>query len=183
METQIRDQLKQLNRANIVLWGAILSGMLILVIAAYLFKTFGILDFPAVRDTGIFRNVFLMIILILLFVILYIKRSLLTAEKITEKAQTSPAAAEADAMLPLVQHFGTNSALLLKTVKLLRRYYLFVWTIADLIVVLGFVEYVLTLNFQSLMIYAIVGLYSLIINYPTVSLLEKCYLKIEAMQS
>jgi hypothetical protein len=55
-----------------------------------------------------------------------------------------------------------------------------IWSIANLIVMIGFIQYILALQFESFLIYSAVGIFSLAINFPKFTIIEILYLKIDA---
>ena len=144
---------EQFYKTNVMIWGAIMIGMVILVVITYFLDQTG--TFQSVPETLEFKNIFFALILIVALAVLFLKRSYFDFDKIYSKIQAN------------VQDIKV--AYLSK----LRINYVIIWALSEAIIMFGFVEYVLVGDFQSFLLYAVVGLYAILINYPKRSLFDK----------
>ena len=55
----------------------------------------------------------------------------------------------------------------------IRTNYLIIWSLADAIMILGFIGYILATDFSDFLIFAIVGVYALLINMPREAVLHR----------
>jgi hypothetical protein len=56
----------------------------------------------------------------------------------------------------------------------IRRNYIIVWSLAEIICLIGFINYIFAVNFQTYLVFAIVSIYSILINFPRQKLAEQC---------
>ena len=171
-------KLRKIHRVNLLIWGSILFGIIVLAVIAIVFKNLNIVTEPVIYNLRQLDNLMLLITIFLLFFIFYLKRNYLTPIKIIEQAEKKDLNLEQGDAAELVNEFGKEAEKLAKALILMRRYYIFVWVTAELIVLLGFLEYILALYFKGFLIYVIVGMFSLAINFPLFSKIERCYLKL-----
>ncbi|MBN2425360.1 MAG: hypothetical protein JXR46_02355 [Calditrichaceae bacterium] len=179
MDDNLRDKTRQLHRVNRLLWLSILSGIIILNVVAFIFHEFRLISPPYLTNLALFLNLLLIIALILLFLVIYIKRNYLTPEKLVERARVRNLQITSPDVDDLVKNLGEKAVWLLKAMIIMRRYFMVIWSIANLIVLIGFISYIITLNLETFFIYSIVGLYSLAINFPRFALIESCYHRID----
>jgi hypothetical protein len=148
MEDSLVEQISMAHKKNMILWGAILAGMLILFTITYYINTQGI--FTPVAETREIGQILFIVAVVLALVILVLKRSVLTPEKIADRIPGTLSKPERDAAA--LNRIGTN--------------YVIVWALSEAIMVTGFINYVLLTNFNDFLIFSIVALYSLVINIP-----------------
>ena len=172
MEQEFRDKARRIYRLNRTLWVATIVGMLFLNLFVLIFNHYGIVSEPSVENIANFDNLIMGIILMLAILILYIKRNYLTPKKIVERAKKKDLSIVPDDVRDLLQEFGNEGNLMAKALIIMRRYYLLIWSVANLITILGFIDYIVALRFQSFWIYSIVAVYSMVINFPKFDTIE-----------
>ncbi len=175
MEERLRQKLRILYRGNRVLWFAVLFGILTLMGVGYVLHATGTLATKPLGTRDSVSNIFLFIALLLLYIIFHIKRTYLTPKKLIWRARRKKVDFVAPDAADFVAEFGEKADLLIKALMLLRRYYMVIWSIANVITLLGFVEFVISGTLRVLITYGVVSLYSLFINYPSFKLIERCY--------
>lgn len=176
MEERLRQKLRNLYRVNRVLWFAIFFGILTLIVVGYVLHTTGtIVPNAKTGPHGTLSTVFLIVALILLYLVFHIKRTYLTPKKLIWRARRKKVDLAGPDVTDFVAEFGEKADILVKTLMLLRRYYMVIWSIANLITLLGFVEFVVSGEFRVLATYGVVSLYSLAINFPSFKLIERCH--------
>jgi len=145
----------EFHKKNMIIWGAILLGMIAISAVAYFLENS--LIFVPVPEGIAIKNILFIIAILFAVAILYLKRSFLSPETVVAKA---------------VNILPENPAeyVLLN----IRKNYIILWALSELILFMGFVEYVFVVNFRSFLIYAVVGIYALVINIPKQSFNEKC---------
>jgi len=82
----------------------------------------------------------------------------------------------------LVTEFGDDAVQLAKTLIIMRRYFMLVWSIANIILVFGFIAFILASQFQTFLIYSVVSIYSTIINFPFFRLIENSAILLDEMK-
>jgi hypothetical protein len=172
MEKDFRDKVRRIYRLNRMLWIAIFSGMLLLNLFVVIFDYYGIVSGPSVKNIANFDNLTMGIILMLTVLILYVKRNYLQPKKIVERAKKKDLSIIPDDVRDLLQEFGSEGDIMAKSLLILRRYFMLIWSLANLIIILAFVDYIVALTYQSFWIYSIVGLYSMVINFPKFDTIE-----------
>ena len=60
----------------------------------------------------------------------------------------------------------------------IRRNYIIIWSLAEIICLIGFINYIFAVNFQTYLVFAIVSIYSILINFPRQKLAEQCLEKL-----
>lgn len=178
MEENFRSKLRHIHRVNRLLWNIILVDVLIISVIAIVLWYFNVLSEPVFYHLKTFNDISLIIVIILLFTIMYLKRTYLQPTKIIERANRKQLHIETVDVVNFVQEFGKEANVIAKALFIMRRYYMVVWSIANLIVLIGFISFILSLHLNNFIIYGIVGLYSLLINFPRFSIVEDCYYKI-----
>jgi hypothetical protein len=145
----------QYHRTNILIWGAIISFVIILTLLAYYLDSSNTL-LPAESAAQVNQVLFLMAVVIA-FGILFFKRSLFNPKKIIESPIEKPLPEKIDFVLAR-----------------LRRNYVIVWAMGEIIGVIGFVNYMFTVDIQYLLVFTVVSIYSILINMPRISVAESC---------
>jgi hypothetical protein len=141
-------------KTNLIIWVAIIIGMLILIGVTYLLDQSN--TFQPVAETLEVKNVLFALILTSALAVLFLKRSFLDFNKIYSKIKSS-------------DNQEKKSVFFNK----LRSNYIIIWSISESIIILAFVEYILIVKFDSFIIYAVIGLYAIVVNFPRKSLFEK----------
>jgi len=176
VDDKFRQKLRNLYRVNRVLWFAVFLGVVILIAVGYVMHKLGtIAPSSAQHPQDSVSTVFLIIALVLLYIVFHMKRTYLTPKKLIWRARRKKVELAGPDVVDFVAEFGEKADVLIKTLMLLRRYYMVIWSIANLITLLGFVEFVVSGQFRVLATYGIVSLYSLLINFPSFKLIERCY--------
>jgi hypothetical protein len=178
MEDNFRSKLRRIHRVNRILWNAILADIIILSIIALILWYFQILTEPVLYNLKTFNDISLIIVVLSLFTIMYLKRTYLVPSKIVDRAKRKELHIEASDVIDFIQEFGKEANLIAKALIIMRRYFMVIWSIANLIVLIGFIAFIVSLSLRNFVIYGIVGLYSLLINFPRFSIVEECYYRI-----
>lgn len=142
------EQIAAAHQKNMLIWTAILAGMLILIAVVYFLDASAVfVPVPGSRQYG---QIFFIAAIVLASTILLLKRNVFLPEKIVKRvAQKLAMADQCDAVLARI-----------------RVNFLIVWTLAEGILITGFINYILTTDFNNFLIFAVVAVYSLIINIP-----------------
>jgi len=143
------------HRMNIFLWGAILGAIIILTLAVFILNTNDVLQ-PA-TDVGTTTQILFILAVCAAIAILLLKRSVFSAERIVRNARK--------------QAGSDQEKLIFNT---LRRNWIIIWTLAELIAILGFFHYVLTTQINNYLIFVVVSVYSLLINMPKEGFVIRC---------
>jgi len=150
------EQIAAAHKKNTVIWIAILSGMVILSAVVYLLDSQAIFTpIPDSRQTG---QILFITAVLLAGAILILKRSIFLPEKVVLKIPKSTAGKNQDDVLLARIRFN----------------YLIVWSLGEAILIIGFINYIFTTDFNNFLIFAIVGIYSLLINKPREDTLHRC---------
>ena len=151
------------HRANLIIWSAILSGIVILVIVISVLDS---LEFILATETAAYveKILFLIAIALALMVIIF-KRSIFLPANLVNSVRS---AVEPD----------KEKALFDK----IRRNYIIIWVLAESICIIGIIDYLLFVQLNSFLIYSVVSIYSLLINIPRQSKVEKCFELLDTTQ-
>ena len=145
---------EQYYKTNMIIWLAIIIGMAMLIGVTYFLDQSN--TFQPIAESLEVKNVLFALILISALAVLFLKRSFLDFDKVYSKIET-------------IDNQEKKSALFSK----LRANYIIIWAISESIIIFGFIEYVLICDYKSFMLYAIIGLYAIVVNFPKKSLFEK----------
>lgn len=172
MDNSIEIGLINLHKKIKFLWLAVLTGMLAIIFLAWILFQFQWIDLAPLVNSKAADKVALVLIVILVFAIFFLKRSHLVASKIKEKSSkyANQINREEFSFLKLENE---KHAVFAASVFYLNRVFLRIWLLADCIVIIAFFNFVVALN--PFLIYCVVGLYSLIANYPTLKVYKKLY--------
>ncbi len=147
--------LKEFQRSSVLIWAAIITSVIILSVLAF------VLDeseaFVPVNSAVQINQVMFLIAVALAFAILFFKRSLFIPGKIVD--------------IPPEKPFPQRTELVLMR---LRKNYIIVWALGEAICIIGFINYIFTVDFQHFLVFAVVSLYSVLINMPRIAIAEKC---------
>lgn len=139
--------MQNFHKTNMTLWGAILGGVIILsMVVYYLHSSESVTALPESQDVA---QVMFFAAVILAIGILFLKRSVLAPAKIVKSAK----------------NLSEESAEQFVISKI-RRNYVIIWAMAELICLLGFFNYIMLADIQNYLIFAVVSIYSLLINMP-----------------
>ena len=174
MNTEYYSKLREIHRVNRVLWIALLSGMGILVLTAALFRFGGLLETAVPTAGSRTDNIILVITLALLFIVFYLKRHYLVPAKIVARARKKKIAAGSGDIAGFIAEFGEEVAVIAYALIIMRRYFMLVWSIANIILLLGFIVFIAAGQFQTFLIYAVISAYSMGINFPSFRIIEQC---------
>ena len=147
--------IKNAHRINLTIWIAIISFIVVLTMITFFIDSMSPIQ-PVEGANQINQFAFLLAV-VLAFAILIFKRTLFMPEKILAK-------------------YKHESAELLTTLCLnqIRKNYIIEWAMGEAICILGFVNYILTANRQYFLVFAVVSIYSVLINMPRIALLKRC---------
>ncbi len=144
--------MQKFHKSNMILWGAITSGLVILTAVVYYLDTTSAI--APVQDSQDTAQLMFVAAVVLAIVILVLKRSVLAPAKIVQHARGLP---EDQAKIFVMSRLKKN--------------YIIIWALAELICLLGFFNYMLLSDFQNYLIFAIVSIYSMLVNMPREALL------------
>jgi len=149
------ENLKQYHRTNILLWVSILSFVVILTVLAYILDTTN--EMQSVQNAVQINQVMFLLAVVIAFGILFLKRSLFNPKKIIESPFEKSLPEKVDFVL-----------------SRLRRNYIIVWAMGETIGIIGFINYIMTIDFQYLLVFSVVSVYSILINMPRIAIAERC---------
>ncbi len=178
MDENFRKKVRHLYRVNRILWTGVFAGVLTLIGLGYLFHQ---MNTMAVQPGAIgpqTDTIILFLAIGLLYIVFHMKRTYLAPDRLIKRAQTKTLQITSVDLEDFIAEFGNEANVMAKTLILLRRYYMVIWSIANLITLLGFIQFVISGEIKVLMIYGVVSLYSLLINFPSFRIIEQCYTKI-----
>ena len=139
--------MRNFHKTNMTLWGAVLGGVIILsLVVYYLHSSAAVTPLPESQDVA---QLMFFAAVILAIGILFLKRSVLSPAKTIKRAKKL---AEEQ-----VEPFVLNK---------IRRNYIIIWAMAELICLIGFFNYIMLADIQNYLIFAVVSIYSLLINMP-----------------
>lgn len=147
--------IEKYNRNNLILWASILLAMGVMCIVTYALYISH--TFTPIQEITQVKNILFLIAIILAVGILFLKRSFFSVNSIVNKVKASGSE-------------NHQQSLLMK----LKTNYIIIWAMGEMILILGFIEFILIADINSFLIYAVVGFYAVIINYPHKDLITKC---------
>lgn len=175
-EQEILGKLRAVHRVNRIMWYAVAGGALVLIVIGLIMAFVGISG-QSVVDAFLADRIAMFIVIICAVAIIYVKRTYLAPAKIIERAGKKELNVAGDVQ-DLIQQLGKENTDLAKAMIIFRRYYMLTWALADLIVISGFVYFILTGNLESFIIYAVVAAYSIAINFPSYTQIESIYYRL-----
>jgi len=149
------DTIKHYQRTNVLIWISILSFVIILTLLAYIIDSAGTMQ--PVQDANQINQVLFLLAVVIAFGILFFKRSLFNPRKIIESTS--------EKSIPEKINLALST---------LRKNYIIVWAMGEAIGVIGFVNYMVTIDIQYLLVFSVVSVYSILINMPRIVFAEKC---------
>jgi hypothetical protein len=166
-------KIKQWHRKIKLMWFVILAGMLILTFIILLLQQLEVLKEPLTENPVEINKIMLLVVFILAALIIVLKRTFFVKNKLILSAcrKLNINLDEADE--------EQKENILDLVFSRIQIYQYVVWLMADAIVIIGFVNYIFILSIQASMMYCVVGIYSMLISYPRLSLLEGCYYHIK----
>ncbi len=139
--------MQNFHKTNMTLWGAVLGGVIILsLVVYYLHSSAAVTPLPESQEVA---QLMFFAAVILAIGILFLKRSVLSPAKTIKRAKKL---AENQ-----VEQFVLNK---------IRRNYIIIWAMAELICLIGFFNYIMLADIRNYLIFAVVSIYSLLINMP-----------------
>ncbi|WP_456406716.1 hypothetical protein [Caldithrix abyssi] len=175
MDEEFRQKVRNLYRVNRILWFSIFGGVAMLLLVGYLFYYMGSIPPRQTSGADSLGTIVLIIALVLLYVVFHMKRTYLDPKKLVWRAKQKNLQITNVDLADFMAQFGERADVMAKTLILLRRYYMVIWSIANLITLLGFIEFIITGEVRVLFVYGLVSVYSLLINYPSFKIIERCY--------
>ena len=157
------EEITAAHKKNFLIWTSVLIGMLILVTVVYFLHS-GTVFKPGAESRS-YGQIFFIVAIIFASAILILKRSILLPEKVVARISK-----ESGPEKPV--------GLLLSRIRF---NLLIIWTLAEAILLTGFINYILTTDFNNFMILAVVALYSLIINIPRENTLHRAIALLEEL--
>lgn len=134
-------------KTNLIIWLVILIGMSMLIGVTYFIDQNNV--FQPVVESAEYKNIFFILILISALAVLFLKRTFLDFNNIYSKIES-------------LNNADKKPAYFAK----LRSNYIIIWAISESIIMFGFVEYILMCDYQSFLLYGVIGLYAIAINFP-----------------
>lgn len=178
MNDEIESGLKGIFEKYKLLWFAVFFGMIILIIISVLLSYFEIILPIPVVDPFMADKITLIALFVLVIVIFFVKRTYLVAPKIVEKGRSSKRIID-QGMFTFLEVNNEKHNLLAKSVLVANSMILFVWLLADMIILVAFVHFILVPFIKTFILYSLVGIYSLIVNFPSFKLYKKIIAYIE----
>ena len=155
LSMEVDVNLKHYQKINVLIWGSIISFVLILTFLGYSLDRSD--SMSPVESTAQINQIMFLFAVIIAFGILFFKRSLFHPRKIIEKlSDQSPGEKISQALARL------------------RKNYIIVWAMGETIGIIGFINYMITIDVQYLLVFSVVSIYSILINMPRISLAEMC---------
>jgi len=179
MDENLNAKLKQLHNPIRLIWLALLVEIIVLIGVGLLLDYLNALGEPVISNRKAISDLSMMLIVVLLFAVLFLKRNLLNPDKLIERAKSKKDAVYNPQWQMIVQEFGPEAEIMVHIVEIIRKYYLVIWSIGNAIVLIGFVGLVVGLPLRQFLIYAVVGLYSLSVNFPVFSMVERCLYRLK----
>lgn len=172
MTEQIESGLNGIYLKYRFLWFAVFSGMVFLILVAYFLSYFEIILPIPVVDPFVADKVTLIILFILLIIIFFLKRSFLLESKLVEKGEASRRVVDW-VMFHFLDKQNKKHMLLAKSILVANSLILLIWFLADLVVLVAFVHFILAPFIKTFLLYSFVGLYSMLVNFPSLKLYKK----------
>lgn len=142
--------MQSFHKTNMTLWGAVLSGVIILSAVVYYLHSSETMT--AIPDSQDVAQIIFIAAVVLAIGILFLKRSALSPAKVVQNAK--------EASNPEVY-----------VMNKIKRNYIIIWGIGELICLLGFFNFIMLADIQNYLIFAVVSIYSLLVNMPREALL------------
>ncbi|KAA3617172.1 MAG: hypothetical protein D8M58_03725 [Calditrichaeota bacterium] len=174
MDDQLELQLQNILQKNRIVWGAVLFGMISLILISVALYYLDIIDRLPVVHPQKADNIALFVILFFVLLIFYIKQTILTPAKLIEKSK-KPGIELNNLLAPLASDADEKKLTFLKCVQIFNKKMLIVWFLADLVVLTAFVNFILAPVLNKFIMYSFVGLFSLIINFPNLSIYKRVH--------
>lgn len=173
MDQDIELHLGEIHKKQQIIWFTVLFGMIGLVAVSLMAYSFSFIDPIPVVDPAVTDKITMFMIVVFLIISFYIKRNTLSLSKIINKA--SSAKIPINKNLWPIQNNDKKSQTLASAIQIVGRNRLFVWFIADLIIIFSVINFILAPVVNSFIIYCTVALYSLLINFPSYKFFSKIY--------
>ena len=157
------EEITAAHKKNFLIWTSVLVGMLILVTVVYFLHSSAV--FEPVADSRSYGQIFFIVAIIFASAILILKRSILLPEKVVTRLSKENVPEKPVGLL----------------LSRIRFNFLIIWTLAEAILLTGFINYILTADFNNFMILAVVALYSLVINIPRENTLHRAVALLEEL--
>ncbi len=143
------------HRTNVIIWMAVVVTVIVLSIIVFVIENMNV--FIPVKGAAQISQIIFFIAVVLAFAILFLKRSFFLPGKIVNKLPDEPVTDKINRCLILI-----------------RKNYIIVWALGEAICLLGIVNYILTVDRQYFLVFAVVSLYSILINIPRIALARNC---------
>ncbi len=158
-----------------ILWMGVLLGVLILVSVSIMLQTKNVFTGPVVQNVSMFQNISFVIIIVALMVIVVLKRRFLDRKRIVAQAKKLNYDIQNQNIKALFNASDVDGKELARIIMVIQRYYLSFWLLAEFVALVGFLFFILTSQFQTFIIYVVISIWSLVVNFPRVGQLERYY--------
>jgi hypothetical protein len=175
MDDKLSSDLKSVLLKTRITWGVVLAGMIGLIVVSITLYSFNVIDHLPIVHPKKADNITLFVILALILAIFYIKQTILSPAKLIEKSKKQKVVLNFPYADFLQNDADEKRILFLKCIQILDRNMLIVWFLADLVVLSAVVNFILAPILNKLIMYSVVGLFSLLINFPNFSLYKKIH--------
>ena len=147
---------KTFNKLNFIIWLTIVSSIIILSIVVFILNYF---EIDKVFDGQLFieKILFIIAIAIALTIIIF-KRSIFLPANIVKNVRDDAESRRVEILLAKI-----------------RRNYIIVWSLGELIAIIGLIDYIFFVHLNSYLVYFVVSIYSVLINIPKLEKVEKCF--------
>lgn len=155
--------IKEFHRFNVLIWTAIIVSVVILSVIAFILDNSQM--FVPVSNAIQINQIMFLIAVVIAFAILFFKRSLFIPGKLVN-----------------IPSEIINPEKFKIVLSRIRKNYIIVWALGEAIGVIGFINYILTADRQYLYVFALVSIYSILINIPRIAFVERCLDLVEGNQ-
>ena len=172
------EAIKKIHVKNRFFWAIVLADIIIFGLLVALFDYIGFPGESFVKNHKVINDFSLILIIATLVIIMILKRNFLVPDKLIKKARVKELSGTINELADFRKEYGSKADHLLQVLRILRRYYFLIWSLINFVVLIGFLVFLLSSEIRPFLIYGIVALYALIINYPFFSIVERCYYRI-----
>lgn len=174
MDDSIELGIKNIHTKFRFIWIAVCTGVIAIISISYILFHYQIIELTPAVDPEKSNKIVLVIVVAIFMALFFIKRSYLVVSKIKEKSRKYIGKTNSSDFAFLSPQNEKHS-LYAAAVIYVNKLYLFTWFLADLVVIIAFVNFILAPLLNTFLIYCFVGVYSLIVNYPSIKIYKKLF--------
>lgn len=152
----MQTDIKNYNNINRIIWISIFMVMIFLTFVIFMLDHLNVFEpIPGMLKIG---EILFIVAIVVGFAILILKRTVFRLESIITKASTTNTREEGEIFL----------------LQQIRRNYIVLWILSEMIGMMGFLYYVFTMSFINYLLFMVISIYSLAINYPREAMTTTC---------